>query len=1294
MELEQKEIVSKSVSKQLVNIVGTSLGNLIWRIYSGDFKQENKELLNYKNTNYFIIGGSIGTNGYTKTMLPLLSQKQIINLANTKDKAPKIIMHNFNSSNVGALGSYFAFTEEAKHKIKILNKQITKKNKIPLLALMDIGGTKINLVLALLNDEGELNYKILTNHIFVTCKYENPNEFYNQLAYNIKPIFDNYDTGIYEIIPILGLGQPGLLTNPKGTIIEGARDLGTTTTTFLNSNPSVLFTNSLSKLGYNMDVYVCNDGIAQFNGLLLGIKLEDQMKWQEICSHKQTKIMYLGIGTGLGSACGLVNSDGTYTIDSYRGAYKIKTKNSYENIEYSSEIEKYFNIINLPTKDYEYGEVLSSKFFRRYMHLMEYISLDKKRPPIFIPYAGLINIPNNLKQILIEGANQNSSLLNPIIINNILNDEIIKDKAEITVECSSDEIEINLDKILKNYAYEVGVTLIKNIKEKDYIKAVSEVVKANQGNNSIHFIGIGKSHSIGDNLSYKFCNLGFKSDCIELSGANSENLTNVREGDVVFLISNSGKSWELLNLIPYIKEKGCYTIAITGRIDSPLARNSDTAICSKVKDINNDIARLPEAPTTTTTSALAVGAAIGIVSAHYFNYTKDKFFLDHPNLIYDGVSFEGMIADEDFDISVKIKDIYTQLSKAINDMNKDEIYKQVMLILKKILASYYNKRTIYITGSGASLHVASKIASTMTSIGIDAEVVNPAQLPHGDFAHIVKGDLLIIITASGNTTSTRYVYDLATNKGIESVLITGNVDSYIAEQVYPNYIVVGNNVSDAKLISIPDQKILKSFLNLAIGDALAVLLAWLIKTTHIEFATLSHQGGAIARETITYEKYIEECKESNISLTKLLENKEAKQHFYQVLDNNLEEINKKMSIHNKYHLITQEMSNYNNRENTNSIMVFGLGSMGIAYVGRLLSLANKNLIYVESDQNKLKKFKNKRQFKLAYNESNTTYVNIKEILSSSMISDIASKLLEIDTVFVTIGVNNVLSLIDIIILTVLRRYAYNIQEPINFIFDENFELDDKTLDNLHYKIYIKLKNPNIKNYFNEFVGFVPAVSEAIVPEITEEDTILIEEEIPYMYIDNKEYKHNKNKKQFIHKNIIFEDNFKAIHMRKLWVHNMAHAFIAYLGIPFGYKTVYESINNPKIEKIVKIAMLEVSSVLYRRWDYSKTRHKTNTSYVNWCIKRYKNTFLNDTLDRVGRGIERKLRKNDRLIGPLNYIWKYDKIVSKEILLAIMAAIKCSDDYDKLYNHVIQNIEVNSNELIKIEEEYNKLFKGV
>jgi arabinose-5-phosphate isomerase len=97
--------------------------------------------------------------------------------------------------------------------------------------------------------------------------------------------------------------------------------------------------------------------------------------------------------------------------------------------------------------------------------------------------------------------------------------------------------------------------------------------------------------------------------------------------DVVIMISNSGKSGEILNMLPSLKIIGAKTISITKDKLSPLAKETDIAIqCDAGKEIDQN----GLAPTTSATAALVVGDALATVISEAKNFTREDFALSHP----------------------------------------------------------------------------------------------------------------------------------------------------------------------------------------------------------------------------------------------------------------------------------------------------------------------------------------------------------------------------------------------------------------------------------------------------------------------------------------------------------------------------------------------------------------------------------------------------------------------------------------------------------------------------------------
>ena len=101
----------------------------------------------------------------------------------------------------------------------------------------------------------------------------------------------------------------------------------------------------------------------------------------------------------------------------------------------------------------------------------------------------------------------------------------------------------------------------------------------------------------------------------------------VEKKDVVLLLSYSGESTEVTELMPVLHEIGCTTIAITGKSKSTLAREAQYCFCFPEFE---EACYMHLAPTSSTTALLVLGDSLAVVSSRMRNYTKEDFGLHHP----------------------------------------------------------------------------------------------------------------------------------------------------------------------------------------------------------------------------------------------------------------------------------------------------------------------------------------------------------------------------------------------------------------------------------------------------------------------------------------------------------------------------------------------------------------------------------------------------------------------------------------------------------------------------------------
>jgi len=139
--------------------------------------------------------------------------------------------------------------------------------------------------------------------------------------------------------------------------------------------------------------------------------------------------------------------------------------------------------------------------------------------------------------------------------------------------------------------------------------------------------GIGKSGHIARKIASTLASTGTPAYFVHPAEASHGDLGMVLADDVFIAISHSGESDELLAIVPLIKRQGAKLIAITGRVDSTLAREADVHLDAGVAQ---EACPLNLAPTASTTAALALGDALAVALLDARGFSAADFAHSHP----------------------------------------------------------------------------------------------------------------------------------------------------------------------------------------------------------------------------------------------------------------------------------------------------------------------------------------------------------------------------------------------------------------------------------------------------------------------------------------------------------------------------------------------------------------------------------------------------------------------------------------------------------------------------------------
>jgi len=200
--------------------------------------------------------------------------------------------------------------------------------------------------------------------------------------------------------------------------------------------------------------------------------------------------------------------------------------------------------------------------------------------------------------------------------------------------------------------------------DENFVKAVS-LIESSSGR--VVIIGLGKSGHIGRKIAATMASIGVPSIYLHPAECLHGDLGMIMKDDVVVLLSYSGETEEIKQVLPVLQRMKLKTIAITGRVNSQTWKNCDVIIDSSVE---KEACPFNLAPTASTTALLALGDALALVLSERRGFKKEDFAIFHPL---------GAIGNKIKRLTMKVKDIMRQ-GKA-NPIVKDTATVQDALLI-------------------------------------------------------------------------------------------------------------------------------------------------------------------------------------------------------------------------------------------------------------------------------------------------------------------------------------------------------------------------------------------------------------------------------------------------------------------------------------------------------------------------------------------------------------------------------------------------------------------------------------
>ena len=223
--------------------------------------------------------------------------------------------------------------------------------------------------------------------------------------------------------------------------------------------------------------------------------------------------------------------------------------------------------------------------------------------------------------------------------------------------------------------FDIEAAAIKNLKPRighNFTKALNLILKTK---GRVVVSGMGKTGIIAQKFSATLASTGTPSLFLHSAEAVHGDLGKVTCDDIVVIISNSGTSEELKQLLPLLKKIGSKIIALTGNTQSILAKYSDVVLDISVK---KEACPLGLAPTASTTATLAMTDALAVCLLELKGFQEKDFAFFHPG---------GLLGKK---LLLKVEDIM-RTGKANPVVNEE---KSVSAVLLKITEARAGSATV------------------------------------------------------------------------------------------------------------------------------------------------------------------------------------------------------------------------------------------------------------------------------------------------------------------------------------------------------------------------------------------------------------------------------------------------------------------------------------------------------------------------------------------------------------------------------------------------------------------------
>jgi mannitol-1-phosphate 5-dehydrogenase len=355
------------------------------------------------------------------------------------------------------------------------------------------------------------------------------------------------------------------------------------------------------------------------------------------------------------------------------------------------------------------------------------------------------------------------------------------------------------------------------------------------------------------------------------------------------------------------------------------------------------------------------------------------------------------------------------------------------------------------------------------------------------------------------------------------------------------------------------------------------------------------------------------------------------------------------------------------------MVLFGAGNIGRSFIGQLFSRSGYEVVFIDIVKGIIDELNRRRSYKVVIKSTRDKIIkveNVRGVLASDQ-EKVEEEISTADIASSCVGIGALPHIIPLIAEGLKKRYETDSNLPLDIIIAINMRNAAR---------YFKEKLSEImgEGYpLDRLVGLVETSIGKMVPLMTEEDKKkdilqIFAEQYNTLILDKKAFKNPIPDVEGLSP----KENMKAWVDRKLFIHNLGHAVISFLGYQYdsSFTYLYEALGVNELYTRTRDTMMQSAEILLREYPEEFTK-KSLEEHIDDLLERFMNKSLGDTIYRTGRDLLRKLGPDDRLVGAIRLGLKHNMDVDK-ILYALVSGFyfRARDESGNMFEKDIEFIE--------------------